>query len=168
MPPGKMHADEVDTSVMLASRLVATQFPQWADLPLAPVASTGTDNALFRLGDELVVRLPRIAGAVGQIAKEAHWLPRLAPHLPLPIPAVLAQGAPGEGYPLSWAVYRWLAGDVATPEQIADPRVLAADLAHFIAALQRIDPTDGPLSSRGQPLATRDGAVRAALLALTA
>jgi aminoglycoside phosphotransferase (APT) family kinase protein len=161
-----MHADEVETDIALAGRLIAAQFPHWANLPLAPVPSTGTDNALYRLGDALVVRLPRIAGAVGQIAKEHHWLPRLAPRLPLPIPAVLARGVPGAGYPLSWAVYRWLAGEVATPEHVADPRALATDLTRFIAALQRIDPAGGPPSSRGLPLATRDAAVRAALVAL--
>ncbi len=166
MPAPKMHADEIATDVALVRRLLAAQLPQWAALPLAPVASSGTDNALYRLGDDLVVRLPRIAGAVGQIAKEHRWLPRLAPQLPLAIPVPLAQGTPAEGYPLPWSVYRWLAGEEATLARIPDPRVLATELAVFIAALQRIDPTDGPPSSRGGPLAARDTTVRSALAAL--
>jgi aminoglycoside phosphotransferase (APT) family kinase protein len=160
-----MHADEFMTDTALVGRLIAAQFPQWAGLPIAPVPSAGTDNALYRLGDDLAVRLPRIAGATGQIAKEQRWLPHLAPHLPLAIPAPLAVGAPGAGYPWPWAVYRWLDGENATFDRLADPGAAALALAEFIAALRQIDPTDGPASSRGGPLAPRDGAVRAALAA---
>ena len=95
MSAGKMHVDEVDVDVSLVGRLLAAQFPQWADLPLEPVRSAGTDNALYRLGDDMAVRLPRIEGATGQVDKEQQWLPRLAPHLPLAIPVPLAKGAPG-------------------------------------------------------------------------
>ena len=63
MPSEKMHADEVDTDVVVVLRLLATQFPRWAGLPLTPVPSGGTDNAIYRLGDDMAVRLPRI-----------HWL----------------------------------------------------------------------------------------------
>src|SRR5262249_21203517 len=104
MTTGKMHVDEVDTSVDLVARLLAGQFPQWASLPLVPVPSAGTDNALYRLGADMVVRLPRIDWAAGQAEKEQRWLPRLAPHLPLAIPVPLAQGEPGRG--LSLAVVR--------------------------------------------------------------
>src|SRR5215208_7595693 len=114
MLAGKMHADEVDTDVALVRRPLAAQFPQWADLLIQPVPSAGTDNALYRLGDHLVVRLPRIKGATGQVDKEHQWLPRLAPHLPLAIPAPLAKGTPGEGYPFHCSVYRWLEGENAT------------------------------------------------------
>jgi aminoglycoside phosphotransferase (APT) family kinase protein len=92
-------------------RLLAAQFPQWADLSIKPVHSAGTDSALYRLGDDMVVRLPRIHWAVDQIDKERQWLPRLAPHLPLAIPVQLAKGKPGEGYPWHWSVYRWLEGE---------------------------------------------------------
>ena len=166
MPAPKMHADDIATDVALVRRLLAAQFPQWAALPLAPVASAGTDNALYQLGDDLAVRLSRIAGAVGQIAKEHRRLPRLAPQLPLAIPVPLAQGTPAKGYPPPWSVYRWLAGAEATRARIPDPRVLAMELAVSIAALQRIDPTAGPPSSRGVPLAARDTTVRSALAAL--
>ncbi|MCL5099325.1 MAG: aminoglycoside phosphotransferase family protein [Candidatus Omnitrophica bacterium] len=166
-----MHADEVDTDVSLVGRLLAAQFPQWADLPIEPVPSAGTDNALYRLGEDMAVRLPRVLRATGQVEKEHRWLPRLAPHLPLAIPVPLAKGTPAEGYPWHWSVYRWLEGETATIERIADPRQAATELAQFVAALQRIDPTGGPPpgpdnSFRGVPLARRDAHTRAAIAAL--
>jgi aminoglycoside phosphotransferase (APT) family kinase protein len=167
----KMHSDEVDTDMPLVGRLLAGQFPQWADLSIEPVRSAGTDNALYRLGEDMVVRLPRIHWATGQVAKEQQWLPRLAPHLPLAIPVPLAMGAPAEGYPWHWSVYRWLAGETASIEPIADLRQAAMDLARFIAALQRIDPAGGPPpgphnSHRGEALAMRDAQTRAAIASL--
>lgn len=94
-----MHADEVPTDVALVRRLLAVQFPHWAGLPVVPFPSGGTVNAVYRLGDDMAVRLPRIEGGVEDVAKERHWLPRLAPHLPVPIPTVLGSGTPAEGYP---------------------------------------------------------------------
>ncbi len=161
-----MHSDEVDTDASLARRLLAAQFPRWADLPMTAVRSAGTDNALYRLGDDMVVRLPRIHWAVENVDKEHHWLPRLALELPLAIPVPLAKGAPGEGYPWHWSVYQWLDGEDVYSAPIADPRQMARDLARFIAALRRIDPAGGPPASRGVPLATRDAEVRAAISAL--
>lgn len=102
----RMHADEVDVDVDLVRRLLAAQHPELAGLPLRPVPSAGTDNALFRLGDDLVVRLPRIHWAVDDVAKELLWLPRLAPELPLAVPVPVAAGRPGEGYPWPWSVQR--------------------------------------------------------------
>ncbi|HYP21484.1 MAG TPA: aminoglycoside phosphotransferase family protein [Chloroflexia bacterium] len=171
MPAGKMHPDEVDTDVDLVRRLLAAQFPHWADLSLEPVPSAGTDNAIYRLGDDMAVRLPRIEWATAQVDKEHRWLPLLAPHLPLAIPVPLAKGAPGEGYPWHWSVYRWLEGENATTERLADPRQAATDLAQFVAALHRIDPTGGPPPGphnfgRGEPLAMRDTSTRAAIAAL--
>ena len=171
MPSGKMHADEVDTDVSLVRRLLTAQFPRWAHLPIAPVRSAGTDNALYRLGDDMVVRLPRIAGVTEQAEKERRWLPRLAPHLPLAVPVPLEMGIPGEGYPWHWSVYRWLAGENATVARIADPGQAAHDLARFIAALRRIattgwPPPGPPTSFRAEPLAARDAPVRAAIASL--
>jgi aminoglycoside phosphotransferase (APT) family kinase protein len=171
MSAGKMHADEMETDVSLVVRLLTTQFPQWADLPIEPVPSAGTDNALYRLGADMAVRLPRIHWAAEQVDKELQWLPRLAPFLPLAIPIPLARGNPGEGYPWHWSVYRWLEGENATIERIADPRQAAIDLARFIAALQRVDSTGGPPPgphnfSRGEPLAMRNTRTRDAIAAL--
>lgn len=172
MTGGKIHADEVETDGSLVVRLIAAQFPQWAGLPVRPVPSGGTDNALYRLGDELAVRLPRIHWAVGQVEKEQQWLPRLAPHLPLAIPVPLAVGQPDEGYPWSWSVCRWLDGENAATERIRDLCEAATDLARFVVALQRIDTTGGPPPGqhnflRGVPLSARDAEARAALSALS-
>jgi aminoglycoside phosphotransferase (APT) family kinase protein len=166
-----MHADEVRTDASLVGRLIAEQFPHWVDLPIAPVPFRGTDNALYRLGDGMVVRLPRIHGATLALDKECRWLPKLAPLLPLAVPVPLAKGLPGDGYPWEWAVYRWLEGETAVVEPITDLEQAASDLVQFIAALQRVDPGDGPHPGkhngfRGEPLAARDGAVRTAIAAL--
>lgn len=171
MPTGKMHVDEFASDTSLVRRLLAAQFPQWAELSITCVHSAGTDNTLYRLGDDKVVRLPRIQAAAGQVDKEYRWLPRLAPFLPLPIPVPLARGIPGEGYPWHWCVYNWLEGESAAAEHIANPCAVALELAQFIAALQRIDPTGGPPpgahnSYRGEPLAARDNATRTAISTL--
>jgi aminoglycoside phosphotransferase (APT) family kinase protein len=166
-----MHADEVDTDAALVRRLVAGQFPHWADLPVEPVESFGTDNALYRLGGDLVVRLPRHERTVVTLRKERAWLPKLAPLLPLAVPLPLADGMPADGYPFEWSVYRWLRGDDATAGRVADLRQLADDLVRFLTALQRIDPNAGPRPGmhnffRGVPLAERDEPTRAALASL--
>lgn len=167
MTPAKMHKDEVQTDAHLVRRLLQAQFPQWAGLPIAPVDSDGTDNAIYRLGEELAVRLPRIHWAVGQAEKERQWLPRLTARLPLKIPFQVAMGRPGKGYPWRWSVYRWLRGGRATVERISDMRQAALDLAQFIKALQAIETTDGPVAEahelRGVPLAQRDAATRRAI-----
>jgi aminoglycoside phosphotransferase (APT) family kinase protein len=165
---GKMHVDEVDTDASLVQRLLAAQFPQWADLPLEPLLSSGTDSALYRLGDDRVVRLPRIQASAGQVDKETQWLPRLAPLVTLPIPVPLVRGKPGEGFPWSWSVYRWIEGETATIGRIANLKQAATEMAQFIAALHGIDSAGGPTaghhnSFRGVPLATRDAATRAAI-----
>lgn len=132
----------IDTA--LVRRLLAAQFPQYAGLPLSPVPLSGMDNATFRLGDDLSVRLPRYPRWVGQVEREHRWLPRLAPHLPLPVSEPVAMGEPGEGYPFPWSVYRWLDGETATAEGFVDPEQTALELAEFVRALQKIDATDGP------------------------
>lgn len=155
----RMHADEVPTDTGLVRRLVAGQFPEWAALPVEPVPSSGTDNAMYRLGTELAVRLPRIPGAAADVEREQRWLPRLAPHLPVPVPSLVAPGVAAEGYPHPWAVYRWLPG---TNPATADVD-LAADLAAFVLALREVPATDAPAANRGVPLAARDAETRAAL-----
>ena len=158
-----MHADEVSTDVALVRRLLAAQFPEWAVLPIERVASSGTDNSLYRLGDDMVVRVPRIHWAVGGVEKDCRWLPLLEPLLPVSIPVPLAMGTPGEGYPWDWGVYPWLEGENPTVGGIADPESLASELAEFIEALHGVALAGGPPASRGVPLATRDEAARAAI-----
>lgn len=166
MPAPKMHADEPDLDVPFVRRLIEAQLPAWADLPIARVASSGTDNALFRLGDDMVVRMPRIGWAVDDVAKEQQWLPRLAPVLPLPVPLPLAVGEPAEHYLWRWSIYRWLAGQNPVVGAVADAPLLARDLAAFVVALHAADATGGPPASRGVPLVARDDPTRAAIAAL--
>ena len=166
MPAGRLHADELDIDVGLVRRLLAAQFPQYAELPLEELAVGGTDNAIYRLGDELSVRLPRRQHARGSLDDEFEWLPRLAPVLPFSIPTPVARGAPGEGFPNEWAVYDWLDGDDATCAEVDLPNA-AVDLATLLTALQRVDPTGAPPpAGRGGPLRPRDDAVRAGITAL--
>ncbi|MFJ8924758.1 aminoglycoside phosphotransferase family protein [Streptomyces sp. NPDC102415] len=159
-----MHANETKTDAALVRRLLAAQFPAWADLPVEPVRSSGTVNAIYRLGTDLTVRLPRVEGGSRDVATEHRWLPHLAPHLPHAIPAPLAQGVPGEGYPWSWSVCRWLDG--TNPAAGAGNTELAVGLAEFVLALRRVDTTDAPPAFRSEPLAARDTATRGALDAL--
>jgi aminoglycoside phosphotransferase (APT) family kinase protein len=173
MPTGRMHADELDIDAALVGRLVAAQFPQWADLPIEPVLPRGTDNALYRLGDDVVARLPRRERTSGTLVKERKWLPRLGPLLPLAVPVPLADGMPSEDYPWKWTVYRWLSGEAATTGRITDLSRLATDLAQFVATLQQIDPAGGPSPGehnffRGVALATRNDATREAIASLSA
>jgi len=155
----------------LVSRLVASQFPQWRDQPIRPVLPGGWDNRTFRLGDAMSVRLPSAARYAAQVEKEQLWLPRVSPHLPLPIPAPLAVGAPGQGYPWCWSVNRWLDGAPAETGPITDQVRFAVELAGFLTALHRADATDGPPAGRhsfwrGGPLATYDAETRHAVAAL--
>jgi aminoglycoside phosphotransferase (APT) family kinase protein len=135
-----MHEGEFPVTGELVTRLVAAQFPRWARWPVTPVASSGTVNALFRLGADLVIRLPRVDWSLGDTEIEATWLPLLAPRLPVAIPEQVAVGVPGEGYPWPWAVYRWLPGVVPVEGGLTDPLGLAADLAGFVRAMRSVDP----------------------------
>lgn len=160
-----MHVDEVSTDVDLVRGLLASQLPEWASLPLERVPSHGTDNALYRLGDDMVVRLPRIGWAVSGLERELEWLPRLAPRLPVEIPVPLATGTPEDGYPWPWAVYRWLSGENPPVAQTGDRDSLARDVVALIHGFRQID-FEGPPCRRGLPLLTQDNAVRAALAEL--
>jgi len=160
-----MHEDQVDVDGGLVRRLLAEQMPDWAGLPLTPVAEQGTDHALFRLGTGLVVRMPVIGWADGQAALEAEWLPRLAPHLPLEVSVPQALGDPGLGYPFRWSVHPWLTGDRLDPASVVAVE-LARDLAGFVRALRSCDTTGaGRFGSRGGPLSDpgRDRDTRASL-----
>lgn len=167
----KMHADEVETDLDLVRRLLAEQFPGWAGLPMAPVQPWGTDNALYRLGGDMVARLPRTRRTERTLVKERRWLPQLAPQLPLAVPTPLADGRPSAGYPFRWSVYGWLDGEMATFAGIEDLAETAGVLAGFVEALQAVDPSGGPGPGehnffRGVPLARRDEATRAAISSL--
>ena len=104
----------------LARRLIDSQFPQWARLPITAVELDGWDNRSFRLGSDLTVRLPSGNWYAQQVEKEQHWLPVLAPQLPLPIPSPVAKGEPDAEFPYPWSVYRWLDGEPASTARIRD------------------------------------------------
>lgn len=155
----------------LVKRLLAAQFPQWSDLPVRPVEVDGWDNRTYRVGDSLTARLPTAPGYVPAVAKENAWLPRLAPSLPVAVPPILGEGAPGEGYPFPWSVRGWLDGETAARERIDDMAQFAVSVAEFILALQRCDTAGGPLAGehswyRGASPAYYDEETRRCLAAL--
>lgn len=158
-------------NVELVRRLIALQFPEWSGLPVMAVEPGGWDNRTFRLGEHMSVRLPSALAYAAQVEKEQEWLPKLAPRLPVAIPVPLAKGAPAEGYPWSWSVYRWLDGEPVTASPIPDPTGLALSIARFLAALHRVDTTGGPPPGphnfgRGGRLALYDAETRSTLAAL--
>ena len=157
-----------DIDAALVTRLVQRQFPQWADLPITAAEPNGWDNRTFRLGRELLVRLPSAERYAAQVRKEHRWLPVLAPHVPLPIPVPVAMGEPGEGYPWNWSVLRWLDGTPASAARIDDRSEFAVALAWFLVCLEKIESTEGPSPGphnffRGGPLETYDAQTRKAI-----
>lgn len=158
-----MRTEEAPLDVSLVRALLHDQFPQWASLPVERVGTAGTSNTMFRLGDDMVVRLPRTAGSSEDVEKEHRWLPRLAPALPAAVPVPLGRGRPAAGFPWQWSVYQWLDGETPTVGRIAEPERLALDLAEFAAALHGIDAAGGPPSYRSEPLAARDAITREAI-----
>jgi aminoglycoside phosphotransferase (APT) family kinase protein len=163
MSNGQMHPAAHPIDDALVRRLVAGQFPQWAGLPVKRFPSGGTVNAMYRLGDDMVVRLPLVQDWADDVLLEREWLPRLAPHLPTPVPEVLGGGEPAEGYPWPWSVYRWLAGENPEAGALNAPVLLAEDLAEFVAAMRSISLPGAPQAYRGGPVATLDAATRAAI-----
>ena len=162
----KMHDGETGIDAGLVRRLVAVQFPQLAGLPVRAVQSTGTVNAIYRIGDDLCARLPRLQRYTGDLVGELRWLPWLAPRLSLQVPEPVAVGHPASGYPFPWAIYRWLDGQPYADELIDDERQAAADLASFVAELRSIDPIAGAPRAGRRPLRELDAATRTAIDAL--
>lgn len=161
----------VKIDVSLVRHLIATQFPQWAQLPIQRVEPNGWDNRTFRLGPEMSVRLPSHERYAAQVEKEQRWLPRLSPVLPLSVPTPLARGTPGHGYPWHWCVYRWIPGETANVGRIGDLAEFASDLAGFLRSLHRVDSGGGPRPGqhnffRGGPLEVYDHEVRRAVQVL--
>jgi aminoglycoside phosphotransferase (APT) family kinase protein len=157
----KLHAGEADIDAELVGRLLAEQFPELDDLPITAFRSTGTVNAVFRIGDELYARLPRLPEWTADLDKEWLWLPRLAPLTSLRIPEPFGRGRPGCGYPHTWALYRWIKG---TPyaDDLVDEGQAAADLAQFVLELRGADPVGAPRGGRS-PLADLDVGTRASI-----
>jgi aminoglycoside phosphotransferase (APT) family kinase protein len=159
----KMHDGEVDIDADLVGRLVAAQFPQFADLPIRAVSSSGTVNAIYRLGDHLYARLPRMRRWARSLDRECHWLPKLAPQLALRVPEPIGAGHPTSPYPCSWAIYRWIDGQPYADELVDDEVQAAKDLARFVAQLRRIAPVVGAPRGGRKPLRELDAVTRAAI-----
>ena len=152
--------------------LVSDQFPHWSHLDVVPVQNPGWDNFTFHLGEDLLARLPGAAEYALAVEKEQQWLPRLAPHLTVPIPSVRGLGVPSAGYPFAWSIYDCIDGSTATRTDITDQARFAEQLADFLVSLRSIDPADGPQPGihnwyRGATLLTYDATARRALEALT-
>ena len=163
MNTGQLHPGMHPIDVNLVRRLIAEQFPRWAGLAVERIPSGGTVNAMYRLGDDMVVRLPLVHGGANDVSRERTWLPLLAPHLPTTVPEVLGEGQPAQGYPWPWSVYRWLAGENPEAGALSEPVLLAADLAEFVAAMRSITLPGAPQAHRGGPVASLDAETRAAI-----
>jgi aminoglycoside phosphotransferase (APT) family kinase protein len=153
-----MHVDEVDTDPSLVRRLVAEQFPEWADLPVEAIFPLGTDNANYRLGENKLVRLPRQESKVAGLERELEWLPIFASAMPLAIPAPLGHGEPAEGFPFPWGVFTWIEGENVGIDAVAPETGRA--LAELIFALRRLDATNAPSGLRHGSLRDLDDSVR--------
>jgi aminoglycoside phosphotransferase (APT) family kinase protein/RimJ/RimL family protein N-acetyltransferase len=162
----KMHADEFHIDQPLVQKLIAQQFPEWTSLELKPVSTAGTDHALYRLGKEMVIRLPKIGWAVENVDKEYFWLPKIAPFLPISIPLPIAKGQPTNEYPYPWSIYNWLEGNNPKVGALLYPIALANELGAFIRTVRSIDLPNGPQSNRGGPLIEKDFETRQALVKL--
>jgi aminoglycoside phosphotransferase (APT) family kinase protein len=161
-----MPAPEFEVTADLVRRLLAGQHPDLAGLPVRPLAN-GWDNTLFRLGDELVARLPRRTLGASILVNEQRWLPLLASRLPLPVPAPVRTGAPAEGYPWPWSIVPFLPGTPAADGPPFDQGRAAADLGGFFGALHAPAPPDAPANPyRGVPLAQRAASFEQNLSAL--
>ncbi|HEX7131096.1 MAG TPA: aminoglycoside phosphotransferase family protein [Iamia sp.] len=160
--PNRMHPDQLDVDVDLVRRLIASQHPRWSGLPIVEVPSVGTVNAVYRLGEDLCVRLPLLPGWGRSLEHEVEWLPWLAARLPVAVPEPVAVGRPDDGYPNPWAVLRWLPGSTAehTPR---GGEALADDLAATITALAALDPTGAPRAENRWALRHLDPSIRAGL-----
>lgn len=162
----KMHADEFEINEELVHHLLQSQCPNFSHLKLEPMLSSGTDHALFRLGEDYIVRLPRIAGAIQNINKEFEWVPKIVRKLSLQISEPVFKGEPHKLYPSPWLICKWNEGFNPPFERDKEYERLAEDLACFLNELHRIELANGPLSRRGCPLERLDEETSKALARL--
>ncbi|WP_042351372.1 aminoglycoside phosphotransferase APH(3') [Bacillus massiliigorillae] len=138
----------IEIHTELVKQLIQDQFPQYAHLPVYPVAKSGNDNRTFHLGDQMTVRLPSGKDYAPQVEKESTWLPHLAKHLSLPISAPIEKGKPTKDFPYEWSINKWIDGDTVSYETVEDLTDFASSLALFLKELQAIDATGGPLAGK--------------------
>lgn len=150
------HDDDFSLDTSLIHRLLQDQAPQWADLPVQRLASSGTDNAIFRLGDRLALRIPRRPSARILLTKELDWLPHFS-RLPLNVPVLRLRGHIELCPACEFGIFDWMEGQIASPDQITDSRIAAFEMAKFLEALHDLDITGAPAAGkinnwRGVPL----------------
>ncbi len=160
----RMHQGEIEIDIALVRQLLTEQFPHLVEKTITLVQSTGTVNAIYRLGDDLYVRLPRLAKWADSVNREWQWLPRIAPHVSLTIPQPVARGKPTIFYPYPWAIYRWIEGASYQDDLISNERQAAHDLANFILELRRVNMQGAPHGGRA-PLPELDTVTRSAIKA---
>ena len=138
--------DKLEITTTIVTALIAEQFPQFSHLPIRPVANGGNDNRTFRLGSEMSIRLPSGEEYVRQVQKEQTWLPRIATHLPLPIPSPISMGLPSKDYPWNWSIYKWLEGTSANSLELNDAHleIIAFQLAEFLKEFHQFDADGAP------------------------
>ena len=159
MTIGSIPPADVDITSSLVRLLLKEQHPDLADLPLVD-SGNGWDNTVYRLGDQLAVRLPRRSAAATLVEHEQRWLPALAPRLPIAIPVPIRAGRPGCGYPWSWSITQWFEGTNAVSSPLRDADTAALELGAFVSALHLPAPHDAPRNPfRGVPLANRTATV---------
>jgi aminoglycoside phosphotransferase (APT) family kinase protein len=147
-----MPAAEIEITEDLVRSLLLEQHPDLAHERLQLIAN-GWDNVIFRLGAELVVRLPRRQLGADLVEHEHRWLPGLVARLPIPIAAPVRTGTPSARYPWAWSICPWFEGDVAADVALADPATDARRLGEFVAAFHAPAPADAPVNPlRGQPM----------------
>ncbi|HEU5419197.1 MAG TPA: aminoglycoside phosphotransferase family protein [Streptosporangiaceae bacterium] len=156
----KMHDGELSIDAVLVRRLLAAQFPELARLPVREVRSAGTVNAIYRIGDQLYARLPRLPSWADDLESEQAWLPLLAAGVSLQVPVPVAAGRPAGEFPFRWAIYRWIDGRPYADHLVADELQAAADLAAFVTELRAIPPAPGAPRGGRRPLAELDTETR--------
>jgi aminoglycoside phosphotransferase (APT) family kinase protein len=152
--------DRPNIPISLVKRLVNEQFPEYGHLRLVKVVPGGWDNRTFRLGDQLVVRMPSAERYASQVQKEQDWLPVLAHSLDVAIPKPVAHGSPTKDYPYPWSIYEWIKADTADKLKADAFDQFAKDAAGFLSSLQQVESAGAPLAGppfyRGCPLKIYD------------
>lgn len=160
MAENKLHDDEVDIDIKIVRKLLDEQFPQYKQEELMSMRTSGTDNRMFNLGSDKLVRLPRTEGAVASLEKEALWLPQIGPKLPIEVPIPIHTGKSSKEYPFPWLICPFLEGASPNNSNPLDQEQAVLDLAKFIKQMQKLNTKNAPTCSRGQHIKIRDNTVK--------
>src|SRR3990167_181520 len=165
-----MKQNKFDVSVSLIKNLIFEQFSQWKNLPIKEVEVQGWDNRTFRLGSEMLIRMPSAECYAVKVEKEQKWLPILAKHLSIKIPEPIAMGKPSKDYPWNWSIYKWIEGKSANTLNVneKDLENIAKQVDQFLNELHKIDTAGAPSPGkhnfyRGGDLSVYDKETRSAI-----